>query len=132
MVRTKQTARKSTNPKLLVQETTKKLLFARKSTTTTLVTQFLALQTARKSTTKASLKAKQKPKQSKTVGQVKPPDYRHRPGAKALKEIRHYQSTTALLVPRLPFQRLVREICQGLKSDYRFHVVALEALQVFL
>eukprot|EP01053_Blabericola_migrator_P001878 Blabericola_migrator_1__1877@NODE_150_length_12827_cov_208_685893_g131_i0_p12_GENE_NODE_150_length_12827_cov_208_685893_g131_i0NODE_150_length_12827_cov_208_685893_g131_i0_p12_ORF_typecomplete_len110_score10_09Histone/PF00125_24/1_2e32TFIID_20kDa/PF03847_13/0_00099CENPT_C/PF15511_6/0_0033TAF/PF02969_17/0_014CBFD_NFYB_HMF/PF00808_23/0_033_NODE_150_length_12827_cov_208_685893_g131_i060366365 len=35
---------------------------------------------------------------------------RLRPGEKAIREIRKYQSSTDLMIPRLPFARLVREI----------------------
>ena len=35
---------------------------------------------------------------------------RFRPGVMALREIRHYQKSSALLIRKLPFQRLVREI----------------------
>jgi len=58
---------------------------------------------------------------------------RYRPGLKALKEIRKYQKTTHLLIPQLPFQRLVREIavqvCRDSMPDIRFQVSALQALQ---
>mmetsp|Transcript_63800 Transcript_63800/g.137278 ORF Transcript_63800/g.137278 Transcript_63800/m.137278 type:complete len:162 (-) Transcript_63800:314-799(-) len=37
--------------------------------------------------------------------------HRFRPGAKALEEIRHYQANTELLIGKVPFQRVVREIC---------------------
>ena len=37
---------------------------------------------------------------------------RYRPGTVALREIRRYQKTTDLLIKKLPFQRLVREILQ--------------------
>ena len=37
-----------------------------------------------------------------------------RAGTQALKDIRHFQKNTALLIRRLPFQRLVREIASGL------------------
>ena len=40
-----------------------------------------------------------------------------RPGLTALREIRHFQKNTALLIRRLPFQRLVREIAQDFKTD---------------
>jgi histone H3 len=53
----------------------------------------------------------------------------HRPGTKALREIRKYQKSTDVLIPRLPFQRLVREITQDLKKDLRFQSPALQALQ---
>ena len=41
---------------------------------------------------------------------------RYRPGTVALREIRKYQKSTELLLRRLPFQRLVREIAQDFKS----------------
>ena len=53
-----------------------------------------------------------------------------RPGLLALKEIRKYQKSTELLIPKLPFQRLIREIMQQFKSDYRFQAAAIGALQV--
>jgi hypothetical protein len=37
-----------------------------------------------------------------------------RPGTVALREIRRYQKSTELLIRKLPFQRLVREIAQDL------------------
>jgi hypothetical protein len=43
---------------------------------------------------------------------VKKP-HRYRPGTVALREIRRYQKSTDLLIRKLPFQRLVREIAQG-------------------
>jgi histone H3 len=43
---------------------------------------------------------------------VKKP-HRYRPGTVALREIRKYQKSTDLLLRKLPFQRLVREIAQG-------------------
>lgn len=36
---------------------------------------------------------------------------RYRPGEKALREIRFYQRNTDLLIRKLPFARLVREVC---------------------
>ena len=58
---------------------------------------------------------------------VKP--HRYRAGTAALKDIRHFQKTTALLIRRLPFQRLVREIAQDYKTDLRFQSVAILCLQ---
>jgi histone H3 len=58
-----------------------------------------------------------------------PTIFRFRPGTVALREIRKYQKTTDLLIRRLPFQRLVREIAQDFKSDLRFQSPALMALQ---
>ena len=53
-----------------------------------------------------------------------------RPGQKALKEIRQYQSSTNLLLRRLPFARLVREIQYGMtRQPYRWQGSAILALQ---
>jgi histone H3 len=57
---------------------------------------------------------------------------RYRPGALALKEIRRYQQSTNLLIQKLPFQRLVREIAMDYKLDLRFQGAAIEALQVII
>ena len=53
---------------------------------------------------------------------------RYRPGTVALREIRRYQNSTHLLIPRLPFQRLIREIAQTFKIDMRFQAAALECM----
>ncbi|KAJ5676834.1 uncharacterized protein N7477_002467 [Penicillium maclennaniae] len=45
------------------------------------------------------------------------------------REIRRYQKSTELLIRKLPFQRLVREIAQDFKSDLRFQSSAIGALQ---
>ena len=58
---------------------------------------------------------------------VKP--HRYRAGTVALKDIRHYQGNTALLIRKLPFQRLVREIAQDFKTDLRFQSAAILCLQ---
>ena len=55
--------------------------------------------------------------------------HRLRPGTLALREIRKYQKSTDPLIRRQPFQRLVREIAQGMRPDLRFQSSALEALQ---
>jgi len=55
--------------------------------------------------------------------------YRFRPRTVALREIRKYQSSTELLIRKLPFQRLVREIAQGFREDTRFQSSAVNALQ---
>ena len=59
--------------------------------------------------------------------QVKPHQYRA--GTAALQDIRHFQKTTALLIQKLPFQRLVREIAQDFKTDLRFQSAAILCLQ---
>ncbi len=61
-------------------------------------------------------------------GGVKRP-HRYRPGTVALREIRHYQKSTELLIRKLPFQRLVRELAQECKADLRFQGSAILALQ---
>ena len=62
---------------------------------------------------------------------------RYRPHVNALREIRRYQSgpeATRLLIPRLPFARLVKEIAQRLSArnhihGLRFQSAAVAALQ---
>ena len=58
---------------------------------------------------------------------VKP--HLYRAGTVALKDIRHYQGSTALLIRKLPFQRLVREISQDFKTDLRFQSATVLCLQ---
>jgi len=106
MVRTKQTARKSTGgktPKIYkILETKTKVL-------------------------------KQKGKHLPPVGRQgkdgKKSVKRYRPGVLALKEIRRYQKTTELLIRTAPFQRLVKEVSQKFKADFRYQASALQALQ---
>ena len=52
-----------------------------------------------------------------------------RPGHLALNEIRHFQKRTNLLIQKLPFQCLVREIAQDFKTYLRFRSAAITALQ---
>ena len=54
---------------------------------------------------------------------------RYRPGTVALREIRKYQKSTNLLIRKLPFQRLVREIALDYKNDVRFDSFAILGLQ---
>ena len=67
-------------------------------------------------------------KSAPSMGGLKKP-HRFRPGTVALREIKRYQKSTELLIKRLPFQRLVREIAQNYKSDLRFQASAVIALQ---
>nr|GEV45264.1 histone H3.2-like [Tanacetum cinerariifolium] len=67
-------------------------------------------------------------KSAPATGGVKKP-HRFRPGTVALREIRKYQKSTELLIRKLPFQRLVREIAQDFKTDMRFQSSAVAALQ---
>ena len=51
-------------------------------------------------------------------------------GEKALREIRQYQRSTDLLLRRLPFARLVREIQMNMMSEtFRWQGTAILALQ---
>ena len=54
---------------------------------------------------------------------------RFKPGTVALREIKRYQKSTSLLLPRAPFQRLVRSVCSNFDNDLRFQAQALMALQ---
>ena len=48
---------------------------------------------------------------------------------KALREIRQYQKSTELLCRKLPFQRLIQEVMQEVKTNLRFQSTALAAFQ---
>mmetsp|Transcript_13080 Transcript_13080/g.31047 ORF Transcript_13080/g.31047 Transcript_13080/m.31047 type:complete len:137 (+) Transcript_13080:573-983(+) len=89
-------------------------------------------QTARKSTggkiPKKQLSNKN-PKKSLSVTNDLKKIHRYRPGTVALREIKKYQKSTELLIRKLPFQRLVREIAQDFRSDLRFQSSAVLALQ---
>jgi len=61
-------------------------------------------------------------------GGVKRP-HRFRPGTVALREIRKYQKSTELLIKKLPFQRLCREVAYRYRSDLRYQSTAIAALQ---
>lgn len=58
-----------------------------------------------------------------------PPPPRRARRSLALDEIRRYQNSTDLLIKRLPFQRLVREVTAGFNANMRFKSTALEAVQ---
>lgn len=89
-------------------------------------------QTARKSTggraPRKQLATMAARKSHPVNGGIKKP-HRFRPGTVALREIRRYQKNTDLLLLKLPFQRLVREITNEFKIDRRFQSHALLALQ---
>lgn len=61
--------------------------------------------------------------------EVKP--RRFKPGTVALRQIRRYQKSTELLIRKLPFQRLVREVAYALddSKQLRFQSTAILALQ---
>ena len=95
-------------------------------------------QTAEKSTggkaPRKLLATKAARKYAQRITGVKKP-HRYRPGTVALREIRRYQKSTDLLIRKLPFQRLVKEITQDICSkndlppDMRFQSAAILALQ---
>jgi histone H3 len=89
-------------------------------------------QTARKSTggkaPRKQLATKAARKSAPATAGVKKP-HRYRPGTVALREIRRYQKSTDLLIRKLPFQRLVREIAQDYKQECKFQGSSILALQ---
>jgi histone H3 len=89
-------------------------------------------QTARKSTgskvPRKQLASKAARKTAPATGGIKKA-HRFRPGTVALREIRKYQKSTDLLIRKLPFQRLVREIAHDVKAELRFQSSAVLALQ---
>jgi histone H3/H4 len=59
-----------------------------------------------------------------------PQKKRYRPGEKALREIRFWQRNTDLLLRKLPFARVVREIqTYFFSKEYRWQAEAMLALQ---
>ena len=87
-------------------------------------------QTARKSTGGKVPRMRLNTKHARRYyrGGVKKPR-RYRPGTVSLREIRKYQKSTKLLIPQLSFQRLVREVVQGIRPDLKIQSTALLALQ---
>ena len=90
-------------------------------------------QSARRSTGGKCPRGRYRTKHGRKVGlppegRVRKP-CRFRPGTVALRQIRKYQKSTELLIRKLPFQRLVREIAQNLDPSLRFQSTAILALQ---
>ena len=54
---------------------------------------------------------------------------RYKPGTVTLREVKRYQKTTDMLLPRASFQRLVRSITMDMDHSLRFQSQALHALQ---
>ena len=90
-------------------------------------------QTARKNTgskaPRKQLANKAARKTADVTGKSVKKPHRFRAGTVALREIRKFQKSTELLIRKLPFQRLDREIAQEYKSDLRFQSQAVFALQ---
>ena len=89
-------------------------------------------QTARKSSggkaPRKQLANKAARKSAPCTGQARKP-HKYRPGTVALREIRRYQKSTELLLRKLPFMRLIREVAQDFHKDLRFQSQAILALQ---
>lgn len=70
------------------------------------------------------------PRKTNLVAPIASAKKRMRPGEKALKEIRFYQKHTELLIRRLPFARLVKEVqTYFFRKEYRWQAEAMLALQ---
>lgn len=73
--------------------------------------------------------ARSKQTAKKSIGGFAPRKRRYRPGTVALREIRKFQKSTELLIRKLPFQRLVREVARYYNTEIRFQSLAILALQ---
>ena len=116
MTRTKTTARKSTGKRPW------------ESLGSNLPRKTLSPEQARKNAARAVAAAQKNIGNPPKTGGLKKP-MRYRPGTVALREIQRYQKTTELLIRKLPFSRLVREIAQDFKTDLRFQPQVIGALQ---
>ncbi len=92
-------------------------------------------------------KTKQMPRQTFTVGKAPRKQVSNKPARKSapntggikkpqryrcgyfVRTIKKYKKKDELMIRKLPFQRLVREIALAIKSDLKFHAPALIALQ---
>ena len=86
---------------------------------------------------KAANKMPNKVKGSKAIKKAAPAEggmkdkrkNRFKPGTVTLREIKRYQKSVDMLLPRAPFQRLVRTITMDMDHSLRFQSQALQALQ---
>jgi len=89
---------------------------------------------------KAPRNTKSNPGKTKVGSTSKSPEFgrspkkrKFRAGAKALREIRKYQKSSDLLIPAMPFSRLIREVAQSVLgynvAEFKFQSAALMALQ---
>ena len=115
MVRTKETARKKTGKT------------PRQNLATKVPRKTLMKEQARKNVAEAAAAAQKNLGNLQTGGLKKP--MRWCPGTVALCEICRYQKTMELLIRKLPFNRLVREVARDFKTDLRFQPQAIDALQ---
>ena len=96
----------------------------------------VAYKYARKPQVQYQVKSKSLPPKSPPKGPKGPngpKKTRYRPGTVALREIRKFQKSTDLLIKKLPFQRLVKQLAGTLtppySDPYRFQSSALGVLQ---
>jgi histone H3 len=82
---------------------------------------------AHKGSERQAAKAKAPAASHPVQGEKRP--YRHKAGSIAKREIKRYQKSTNLLIPKAPFARFVREVSETLKKGMRFTSTALEAVQ---
>ena len=68
---------------------------------------------------KMKVKKSRKEEKSKQEMEKEDKTKKMRRGLKALKEIKRYQSNTKMLIRRLPFQRIVKEIIQKVQEDLK-------------
>ena len=67
---------------------------------------------------KKAMKPSKSPSKAKAPKDRKKP--RFHPGTVALREIKRYQKSVDTLIPKAPFNRLVRNICGDIDNDLRF------------
>eukprot|EP00892_Ulva_mutabilis_P001310 jgi/Ulvmu1/1117/UM106_0034.1 len=123
MARTKQTAKKSSN-------------LPRKNVGGKFPAKGLKKQKTRSSTEAGSKGLKKLRKKVKSEAKAKEPKRRAKPGTVALREIRKYQKSGDLLVPKAPFVRLIKHVLHSMYKDKRhdgvpdrFQASAVLALQ---
>jgi histone H3 len=91
-------------------------------------TQVVGGSAARKSTSPRRIS--KSPAPSSSSPKRTPTQRRYRPGERALREIRFYQKSTDLMIRKLPFARLVREVqTYFFRKEYRWQAEAMLALQ---
>ena len=75
------------------------------------------------------MKRTKREEKSKQEKEQKDKTMKMKRGLKALKDIKKYQSNTEMLIRRLPFQKVVKEIVQKVREDLRWQSTAVLALQ---
>jgi histone H3 len=89
----------------------------------------LSHKAAKASAKVAGVKVRRSEKEKGGIGGIKKP-HRFRAGTVALRQIRKYQKSTDLLMPKACFQRLVRQVADSFLDDpFRFKRKSMAALQ---